>query len=143
MVSLYLNVNLGALRTNLSFPPLHDLDKSIWMTSHQSLVTFTCQRVVRTDPNARHERQRQHVLHPTSQPRKSPTTPTPTRRKHTMAPTLYPRGTVKKIVKAHSNRPLSKNVDILVRSVPSLSPRETWERRKKENKRANTMIRSS
>jgi hypothetical protein len=31
-----------------------------------------------------------------------------------MAPTLYPRGTVKKIVKAHSNRQLSKNVDILV-----------------------------
>jgi hypothetical protein len=34
-----------------------------------------------------------------------------------MAPTLYPRGTVKKIVKAHSNRQLSKNVDILVRQV--------------------------
>jgi hypothetical protein len=33
-----------------------------------------------------------------------------------MAPTLYPRGTLKKIVKAHANRPLSKNVDILVRS---------------------------
>lgn len=33
----------------------------------------------------------------------------------TMAPTLYPRGTVKKIVKAHSNRQMSKNVDILVR----------------------------
>ncbi|CAN9329495.1 unnamed protein product [Alternaria alternata] len=32
-----------------------------------------------------------------------------------MAPTLYPRGTVKKIVKAHSNRQMSKNVDILVR----------------------------
>jgi hypothetical protein len=32
-----------------------------------------------------------------------------------MAPILYPRGTVKKIVKAHANRPLSKNVDILVR----------------------------
>jgi hypothetical protein len=31
-----------------------------------------------------------------------------------MAPSLYPRGTVKKIVKAHSNRPMSKNVDILV-----------------------------
>ncbi|PSN68169.1 hypothetical protein BS50DRAFT_573129 [Corynespora cassiicola Philippines] len=31
-----------------------------------------------------------------------------------MASTLYPRGTVKKIVKAHSNRPLSKNVDILI-----------------------------
>jgi hypothetical protein len=31
-----------------------------------------------------------------------------------MAPTLYPRGTVKKIVKAHSNRQTSKNVDILV-----------------------------
>ncbi|KAF2092884.1 hypothetical protein NA57DRAFT_15326, partial [Rhizodiscina lignyota] len=27
---------------------------------------------------------------------------------------LYPRGTVKRIVKAHSNRPLSKNADILV-----------------------------
>jgi hypothetical protein len=31
-----------------------------------------------------------------------------------MPQTLYPRGTVKKIVKAHANRPLSKNVDILV-----------------------------
>jgi hypothetical protein len=31
-----------------------------------------------------------------------------------MAQTLYPRGTVKKIVKAHANRPVSKNVDILV-----------------------------
>ncbi|RYN20894.1 hypothetical protein AA0113_g12104 [Alternaria arborescens] len=31
-----------------------------------------------------------------------------------MAPTLYPRGTVKKIVKAHSNRQMSKNVDILI-----------------------------
>ncbi|KAF3053651.1 hypothetical protein N0V87_002605 [Didymella glomerata] len=31
-----------------------------------------------------------------------------------MAPTLYPRGTLKKIVKAHANRPLSKNVDILI-----------------------------
>lgn len=33
-----------------------------------------------------------------------------------MAPsqTLYPRATVKRIVKAHSNRPLSKNADIMV-----------------------------
>ncbi|KAF1918039.1 hypothetical protein BDU57DRAFT_472280 [Ampelomyces quisqualis] len=31
-----------------------------------------------------------------------------------MAPTLYPRSTLKKIIKAHSNRPLSKNVDILI-----------------------------
>ncbi|RYN43578.1 hypothetical protein AA0114_g10185 [Alternaria tenuissima] len=31
-----------------------------------------------------------------------------------MAPTLYSRGTVKKIVKAHSNRQMSKNVDILI-----------------------------
>ncbi|KAF2085759.1 hypothetical protein K490DRAFT_67355 [Saccharata proteae CBS 121410] len=32
-----------------------------------------------------------------------------------MAPqTLYPRTTVKKIIKAHTNRPLSKNVDILI-----------------------------
>lgn len=31
-----------------------------------------------------------------------------------MAQTMYPRATVKKIVKAHANRPLSKNVDILV-----------------------------
>ncbi|KAF2129060.1 hypothetical protein P153DRAFT_30965 [Dothidotthia symphoricarpi CBS 119687] len=31
-----------------------------------------------------------------------------------MAPTLYPRGTVKKIVKAHANRTLGKNVDILI-----------------------------
>ncbi|KAH4304409.1 hypothetical protein HBI01_075530 [Parastagonospora nodorum] len=30
-----------------------------------------------------------------------------------MPQTLYPRGTVKKIVKAHANRPLSKNVDVL------------------------------
>jgi hypothetical protein len=37
-----------------------------------------------------------------------------TRRPHIMAPTLYPRSTVKKIVKAHANRPLSKNVDILI-----------------------------
>ena len=29
---------------------------------------------------------------------------------------LYPRGTVKRIVKAHSNRSVSKNADILVRS---------------------------
>ncbi|KAH6166379.1 hypothetical protein HBI63_018410 [Parastagonospora nodorum] len=32
----------------------------------------------------------------------------------TMPQTLYPRGTVKKIVKAHANRPLSKNVDVLI-----------------------------
>ncbi|KAL1607436.1 hypothetical protein SLS59_002403 [Nothophoma quercina] len=31
-----------------------------------------------------------------------------------MPQTLYPRGTLKKIVKAHANRPLSKNVDILI-----------------------------
>ncbi|KAF2243479.1 hypothetical protein BU26DRAFT_523778 [Trematosphaeria pertusa] len=31
-----------------------------------------------------------------------------------MAHTLYPRGTVKKIVKAHSNRALSRDVDILI-----------------------------
>ncbi|KAF2688922.1 hypothetical protein K458DRAFT_293605 [Lentithecium fluviatile CBS 122367] len=31
-----------------------------------------------------------------------------------MPQTLYPRGTVKKIVKAHSNRGLSKDVDILI-----------------------------
>jgi hypothetical protein len=32
-----------------------------------------------------------------------------------MAPSsLYPRGTLKRITKAHTNRPLSKNVDILV-----------------------------
>lgn len=37
-----------------------------------------------------------------------------------MAPTLYPRGTLKKTIKAHANRPLSKNVDILVRP-PSCS----------------------
>jgi hypothetical protein len=38
-----------------------------------------------------------------------------------MPQTLYPRGTVKKIVKAHAARPLSKNVDILVRlSSPTL-----------------------
>jgi hypothetical protein len=30
------------------------------------------------------------------------------------APTLYPRATVKKIVKAHANKPLSRNVDILI-----------------------------
>jgi hypothetical protein len=40
-----------------------------------------------------------------------------------MPQTLYPRGTVKKIIKAHSARPLSKNVDILVRlsTTPTLS----------------------
>ena len=32
-----------------------------------------------------------------------------------MAPTLYPRATLKKTIKAHAHRPLSKNVDILVR----------------------------
>jgi hypothetical protein len=32
-----------------------------------------------------------------------------------MAQKLYPRGTVKRIVKAHSNRNVSKNADILVR----------------------------
>ncbi|KAF1990676.1 hypothetical protein K402DRAFT_369497 [Aulographum hederae CBS 113979] len=31
-----------------------------------------------------------------------------------MAPSHYPRGTVKKIVKAHSDRPLTKNVDVLI-----------------------------
>ncbi|KAJ5105188.1 transcriptional regulator family: Histone-like TF [Penicillium alfredii] len=31
---------------------------------------------------------------------------------------LYPRGTVKRIVKAHSNRSVSKNADILVRRNP-------------------------
>jgi hypothetical protein len=38
-----------------------------------------------------------------------------------MPQTLYPRGTVKKIIKAHSARPLSKNVDILVRHTYNLS----------------------
>lgn len=44
--------------------------------------------------------------HPSQTARTSPT----------MAPsqTLYPRATVKRIVKAHSNRPLSKNADIMV-----------------------------
>jgi hypothetical protein len=38
-----------------------------------------------------------------------------------MAPsTLYPRSTVKRIIKAHSNRPLSKNVDVLV-SIPNIA----------------------
>jgi hypothetical protein len=32
-----------------------------------------------------------------------------------MPQTLYPRATLKKIIKAHAARPLSKNVDILVR----------------------------
>lgn len=31
-----------------------------------------------------------------------------------MAPTPYPRTTLKRTLKAHSNRPVSKNVDILV-----------------------------
>lgn len=37
---------------------------------------------------------------------------------------LYPRGTVKRIVKAHSNRSVSKNADILVRpiSLPARNP---------------------
>jgi hypothetical protein len=34
-----------------------------------------------------------------------------------MTQTLYPRATLKKIIKAHANRPMSKNVDILVRAV--------------------------
>lgn len=33
---------------------------------------------------------------------------------------LYPRGTVKRIVKAHSNRSVSKNADILVRCRPDI-----------------------
>lgn len=33
---------------------------------------------------------------------------------------LYPRGTVKRIVKAQSNRTVSKNADILVRGAPHL-----------------------
>lgn len=36
---------------------------------------------------------------------------------------LYPRGTVKKIVKAHSNCKLSKNADILVSPRPNANPR--------------------
>ncbi|KAF2855204.1 hypothetical protein T440DRAFT_415409 [Plenodomus tracheiphilus IPT5] len=31
-----------------------------------------------------------------------------------MPQTLYPRATLKKIIKAHANRPVSKNVDILI-----------------------------
>lgn len=34
---------------------------------------------------------------------------------------LYPRGTVKGIVKAHSNRSLSKNADILVSNRPTVT----------------------
>ncbi|KAA6409813.1 MAG: Histone-fold containing [Lasallia pustulata] len=30
------------------------------------------------------------------------------------APKLYPRSTIKRIIKAHSKRPLSKNVDVLI-----------------------------
>lgn len=38
---------------------------------------------------------------------------------------LYPRGTVKRIVKAHSNRSVSKNADILVRlQVSKVATRE-------------------
>lgn len=36
---------------------------------------------------------------------------------------LYPRGTVKKIVKAHSNCKLSKNADVLVSPRPNANPR--------------------
>lgn len=42
-----------------------------------------------------------------------------THSKMAAAQKLYPRGTVKRIVKAHSNRSVSKNADILVRSRPS------------------------
>jgi hypothetical protein len=35
---------------------------------------------------------------------------------------LYPRGTVKRIVKAHSNRSVSKNADILVRDGSDMKP---------------------
>ena len=45
------------------------------------------------------------------------------------AQTLYPRATVKKIVKAHANRPLSKTVDILVCITLPRTP-EGRERRK-------------
>lgn len=35
---------------------------------------------------------------------------------------LYPRGTVRRIVKAHSNRSVSKNADILVRGHSYMTP---------------------
>lgn len=34
---------------------------------------------------------------------------------------LYPRATVKKIVKAHSNCNVSKNVDVTVRKIPAVA----------------------
>jgi hypothetical protein len=51
----------------------------------------------------------------------------PARAVANMPQTLYPRGTVKKIIKAHSARPLSKNVDILVRHTqfPLTTPSRT------------------
>ena len=55
-----------------------------------------------------------------------------------MAPTLYPRGTVKKIVKAHSNRQMSKNVDILVRLVDTGEPKRNGKPCKKTRLTCNT-----
>jgi hypothetical protein len=39
---------------------------------------------------------------------------------------LYPRATVKKIVKAHSNRNVSKNVDVMVRRRAPTTRKEAW-----------------
>ena len=74
-----------------------------------------------------HRRQHQTLDTSTAQPRtrrRDPPTQLhtlPNRLFLIMAQTLYPRGTLKKIVKAHANRPLSKNVDILVRNLLPLS----------------------
>jgi hypothetical protein len=56
----------------------------------------------------------------------------------TMAPTLYPRATVKKIVKAHSNRQMSKNVDILVRLMDTGEPKRNGKPCKKTRLTCNT-----
>ena len=85
-----------------------------WILSRvNALRAQTFMHAINVNPNT--------FSHPTPQPPRTTTHHTIAtlsqiaRQNSSMAPTLYPRGTVKKIVKAHSNRQLSKNVDILVR----------------------------
>lgn len=89
--------------------PLLELAMDVNIRSHVPTRRSCCTtRTSRTDVNTKQQPQAHNVTH------------SPARTLNfAMAPTLYPRGTLKKIVKAHANRPLSKNVDILVRLLPS------------------------
>lgn len=67
-----------------------------------------------------HDRQKINIQEPQSCPHDHPqlhhrNLPRQTILKMAVEQNLYPRATVKKIVKAHSKRNLSKNVDVLVR----------------------------